>query len=142
MKGSWENMVILIDTNIFLDIYENRKEFIEDSSNALKLAYTKSARLYFSCSSITDFHYNLSKSLHSKEKAKELVADLIKRVSLAQVDGNCIYSAITSKMKDFEDAVIDAVAVSIDADYILTRNKKDFEHSRVKAITPKEFLSL
>ena len=36
---------------------------------------------------------------------------------------------------DFEDAVIDAVAANIHADYILTRNKKDFEHKKMQIAT-------
>ena len=43
-------------------------------------------------------------------------------------------------MPDFEDAVVDAVAERNGADYILTRNIKDFAGSSVPAVTPTEFL--
>jgi len=134
-------MKILVDTNIFLDIYINREGFVKDSLNALKLASSQSINLYISCSSITDFHYTLAKSLHSKEKAKELVIDLLKRVRLAKVDDDCIYSAIISPMKDIEDAVVDRVASNAGVDFILTRNKKDFINASNKVLTPQEFLS-
>lgn len=140
MKGFVSDMTVLVDTNILIDIYANRKDFIENSLNALKLAISQYARLYISCSSLTDFHYNLSKSLHSKEKAKELVIDLLKWVRLAKVDDNCIYSAISSNMNDFEDAVIDAVATNVGADFILTRNKKDFINANNKVLSPEEYL--
>ena len=44
-------------------------------------------------------------------------------------------------MNDYEDAIIDSIASRENAQYIITRNKKDFEYSKVKAITPKEFLN-
>jgi predicted nucleic acid-binding protein len=44
-------------------------------------------------------------------------------------------------MPDFEDAVIAAVAQREGADYIVTRNTKDFIASPVPAITPEDFLA-
>ncbi|MBO4682302.1 MAG: PIN domain-containing protein [Bacilli bacterium] len=135
-------MKILVDTNIFLDIYLKRNAFLDDSVNALKYAFLRFDSIFFSCSCLTDFYYNMAKGTHDKDYAKMCTIDVVKHIKLANVDDLCVYSALASNIKDFEDAVVDAVAVSIGADYILTRNKKDFEHSKVKAITPKEFLSL
>ena len=45
------------------------------------------------------------------------------------------------KWKDFEDAVQSATAESVHADYIITRNLKDFTKSRVMAFTPSELLA-
>lgn len=44
------------------------------------------------------------------------------------------------KFKDYEDAVQSACALRVNADYIITRNIKDFEQSRVSVIKPSEFL--
>ena len=41
---------------------------------------------------------------------------------------------------DFEDCLQEECAVAISADYIVTRNTKDFASSRVPAILPDEFL--
>ena len=135
-------MKILVDTNVFIDIYLCREGFVEESREALKHAYSRFDNIYFSCSCLTDFYYNVKKGTHNSSHAKQCTIDIAKHVKLVTVDRKCIISALLSNMKDFEDAVVDAVAVSIDADYILTKNKKDFEHSKVKAITPKEFLAL
>ena len=58
----------------------------------------------------------------------------------ANVQGVDIHTAIMRSMPDFEDAVVDAVAEWNGANYILTRNIKDFAGSSVPAITPTEFL--
>jgi len=43
--------------------------------------------------------------------------------------------------RDFEDAVQSATASRINADYIITRNAKDFDGSTVNAITPEEYFA-
>lgn len=43
---------------------------------------------------------------------------------------------------DFEDCLQDECAKEILADFIVTRNKDDFRYSKVKAITPHEFLEM
>ena len=133
-------MVILIDTNIFLDVYLNRN--FPESLFAIKKAIHRQDRIYFSASSYTDFYYIACNQLHNKWLAREYACNLAKQVFFAAVNDECICSALNSEIDDLEDALVDSVAISINADYILTRDKKDFEHSIVKAITPTEFLSL
>lgn len=41
--------------------------------------------------------------------------------------------------RDFEDCLQDKCAATISADYIITRNVKDFERAEVRAVTPDEF---
>lgn len=43
---------------------------------------------------------------------------------------------------DFEDALQSACALRIKADYIVTRNIKDFKKSRVAVIKPDELLGI
>jgi predicted nucleic acid-binding protein len=45
-----------------------------------------------------------------------------------------------TKFKDFEDCIQAECAKTVNADFIVTRNAKDFIYSETKAITPKEFL--
>lgn len=44
------------------------------------------------------------------------------------------------KWNDFEDAVQSTIAERIHADYIITRNIRDFHKSGITAMTPKEYL--
>ena len=44
--------------------------------------------------------------------------------------------------KDFEDCLQDECAVAVGADYIVTCNIKDYEHSKVKAVTPDEMIRI
>lgn len=42
--------------------------------------------------------------------------------------------------KDYEDAVQSACAERVKADYIVTRNVRDFNNSRIVALEPAEFI--
>lgn len=44
--------------------------------------------------------------------------------------------------KDFEDCLQDRCAVSVAADYIVTRNERDFATAETKTITPEKFCEL
>ena len=135
-------MNILIDTNVLLDVTLQREKFFDSSNNSLRYALTNGHYLFFSSSSVTDYYYLLRKNKRSKENAIECIKDIATIATLATVDEKCIFRALESNISDFEDAVVDAVATSIHADIILTRNKKDFINSNHKVLTPEEFINL
>lgn len=48
--------------------------------------------------------------------------------------------ALKSLMNDYEDAVMAETGKRIEADYIVTRNLKDYRLSEVKVLSPQELL--
>jgi predicted nucleic-acid-binding protein len=58
------------------------------------------------------------------------------------VDEKILTEALSSEISDFEDAVIEASAKKAGAEYILTRNAKDFKKSAIESITPEELLAV
>lgn len=69
--------------------------------------------------------------------------DICKMVSIVVADERIIVDALEyDDFRDFEDCVVAKCAESCNADYIITRNVKDFAGSSVRAITPEEFLEL
>ena len=57
----------------------------------------------------------------------------------AVTDSN-IYQALDLDWDDFEDSVQYMVGESFAADYIVTRNTKDYSSGSIPAVTPEEFL--
>ncbi len=133
-------MIILIDTNVILDVVQKRQPFFSNSYQALRKAIEANAVCLISASAVTDIFYILRKALQSAQKARERIEQLSQIVTFADVQGSDIHTALMRPMPDFEDAVADAVAKRNNADYILTRNSKDFTGSVVPAITPADFL--
>ena len=84
----------------------------------------------------------LKKELKSKDEAINLLANLFKTFRIASVSETNIYEALDLKWDDFEDCVQYMVGKNIHADYIITRNTKDFAKSEIKAMSAEEFLNM
>lgn len=59
---------------------------------------------------------------------------------LLRRSGYDLKKAADMRFKDYEDAIQSACATRIKANYIVTRNMKDFSESKVTAIKPAELL--
>ena len=78
----------------------------------------------------------------TKEERKEALKDICQIVKVEGIDTFKILSALDNEyFNDFEDCLQEECAVAISADYIVTRNTKDFASSRVPAILPDVFLA-
>lgn len=135
-------MKILLDTNIVLDILLERKEFINDSLSALTKAISNGDRIYLSSSAATDIYYVIRRQTGNKDEALKGIKKISEILSFADVNEECVLKACKSKITDFEDAVVDEVASNIKVDYIITRNIKDYNNSKNKILTPKEYINI
>ncbi len=134
-------MRILIDANILLDVLQAREPFLEDSALVWKCCEARKAEGYFSALTFANLVYILRKEL-TPPAIKELYAKLQRIFQVADLTHPILSQAASMCWKDYEDAVQSAIAESIEADFIVTRNKKDFLSSSVIAVTPKEFLEI
>lgn len=135
-------MKLMIDTNVIIDVLQKREPFFTDSYKAIYKALKEKNECLVSASAVTDIFYILRKSFHSTMKARICIENLSRICSFADILSSDIYSAIMSDIEDFEDGVVDAAAHRIGASYIITRNDKDFQKAKTRAVTPTEFLNL
>ena len=133
-------MVLLIDANIILDVLINRPEFVKDSALIWKLCETERAKGYVSALTFANLIYIIRKQLDS-EKIKEIYQKLSLIFEFADFSVSDLTHATELNWKDFEDAVQSVTAERIHADYIITRNVRDFKQSKVMAFTPSELLA-
>ena len=133
-------MKIVVDTNVIIDILCKREPFFEDSYNALNKCIDNHT-LIVSASAITDIFYIARKYIGS-EKGKECIRNLLDLIKISDTRGADIEKALSSDVSDFEDAVVSAIAERQKAKYILTRNTKDFEKSKILSITPHDYLNI
>ncbi|MCL1945729.1 MAG: PIN domain-containing protein [Chitinivibrionia bacterium] len=133
-------MKILFDTNIIVDFIAKRQPFYNDSREIFYMAAKKEITGIVSASSITDIYYLAKKFFSDFDKSQKAVSDLLNILYAVDTKAQDIYSALKLGFSDFEDAVVCAVAVREKADFIVTRNAKDFVYSTVKAVSPSDFL--
>lgn len=132
-------MKVLIDTNIILDVFCKRPDFYEDSAKVFKLCEVKRISGVISALSVPNIMYILRKELDAK-KTKEILDNLSLIFSIADLKADDLKKAADMGFKDYEDAVQSACAARIKANYIITRNIRDFTMSKVAAIRPIELL--
>lgn len=133
-------MKIVVDTNVIIDILCKREPFFEDSYNALNKCIDNHT-LIVSASAITDT-FSIARKYIGSEKAKECIRNLLDLIKISDTRGADIEKALSSDVSDFEDAVVSAIAERQKAKYILTRNTKDFEKSKILSITPHDYLNI
>lgn len=132
-------MVLLIDANIILDVLMNRIDFVEDSSIIWKLCETDQVKGYVSTLTYANMMYIMRKQMNPNQ-INEVFQKLNLIFEFADFSSSVLDKAVNMKWSDFEDAIQSATAEYVHADYIITRNIKDFSKSKIMALTPKELL--
>ena len=133
-------MVLLIDANIILDVLLNRPDFVKDSAMIWKLCETEQMKGYVSTLTFANLVYIMRKQL-DPEKIEDVFHKLNLIFEFADFSVSDLTHAADLNWNDFEDAVQSVTAERIHADYIITRNVRDFSKSRVMAFTPPELLA-
>ena len=133
-------MKLLIDGNILLDVLQKREPHYEDSAKIWKMCETDIAEGYVSVLTFANLVYVMRKELDA-EKISEVLKKLSLIFSFEDLTSSDINTATEMLWDDFEDVVQAATAKRIHADYIITRNVKDFKKSEVISFTPAEFLA-
>ena len=132
-------MKVLIDTNVILDVLCKREGFFEDADKIFKLCEVKKIEGYISALSISNLVYIMRKELDA-EKIKEVLQQLSLILKITDLKADDLKKAADMNFKDYEDALQSVCAVRLKANYIITRNIKDFTYSKVMAIKPSELL--
>ena len=132
-------MKVLIDTNVILDVLCNRKMFVEDSLKIFKLSEAKQIEGYISALSIANIIYIMRKELShiNVKKTLDMLSHIFNIIELNEQD---LMEACNLQFSDHEDGINCHQAFRIKADYIITRNIKDYKNSVIKPISPNEFI--
>lgn len=133
-------MVLLIDANILLDVLLARPEFVRESALIWKLCETEQARGYVSALTFANLVYIMRKQM-TPDKIEEVLSRLSLIFTFADVTAADLSRAAALHWPDFEDAVQSVTAERVHANYIVTRNVRDFTRSSITAFTPAELLA-
>lgn len=132
---------ILLDVDVILDVLARRAPFFTDSCALLSACESGRCTAFVAGHTIPTLAYLLSKHADAGT-ARSALAGLLRLVEVVPVDRTTIEEALAFDFKDFEDAVQMAAAAAIDADYVATRNVKDFAKGPVAAIAPADLVPL
>jgi len=131
---------LLIDINVILDVALAREPHLMSSQKMLSHIERKKALGYISAISCTTIYYLIQKE-NSRKKALGYTRDLLKLLSVVEVNRKTLERGLELEAKDFEDSVQMACAENCQANYIITRNSIDYKNSPIPAISPAEYLA-
>ena len=134
-------MKVFLDTNILLDVLLARTPFLARSAEVLNLCAASAVAGYASVLSFTTIAYVLRKG-HTPEQTRGHLNSLCAIVTPVGCSANILKHALSASLPDFEDAIQLYCAKTCDADYLVTRNAKDFTEADLAVVTPEEFLAL
>jgi predicted nucleic acid-binding protein len=132
-------MKLFVDTNVILDLILERQPFYEDATQVFLIASQRNLICHISASSLTDIYF-LTKKYADKKYADETIQHIFSGFDIVAVDKKLLTEAHKLKFPDFEDALQHQCAIACKSEFIITRNKKDFKFSKIKVLTPKEFI--
>lgn len=132
-------MKVLVDTNVILDVLCNRKEFVEDSLRVFQCCEAQHITGYISALSIPNIVYIMRKEL-DPERIREILHTLTMVFSVVELRESDLLKAAELPFADYEDAIQSVCAARVRADYIVTRNGKDFVNSPVPTVSPTDLL--
>ena len=132
-------MKVLIDTNIIMDVLANREGFAEPASQLFKLCEVGQVQGIVYSLSIANIAYIMRKEL-DRSQIEEVISKLGSIFTIADMKADDLKKAAALPIDDYEDALQSVCASRMKADFIVTRNLKDFKNSKVMAIKPSELI--
>ncbi|MEI8323753.1 MAG: PIN domain-containing protein [Betaproteobacteria bacterium] len=129
---------MLLDINIILDVVFQRPG--ERASAALIADCGHHNQAWLAWHSIATLAYLIERQ-QDAATARGVITDLLTWAQVATTGHADAVQALKLPMTDLEDALQAAAALACGADYIMTRNGRDFVGAPVPALTPEKFLA-
>ena len=140
---SGKNMKVFLDTNILLDYLLKRQPFYKSAKKVFEMCLYKIDG-FVTPHSLIDVFYMLSERTDATiEKSRETILKLRAVLYVIPENDDRVYMAAgNTDFADFEDSMQNESALFAGVDYIITRNKKDFEKATIPVLTTEEFVEL
>lgn len=136
-------MKLFLDTNVLIDFILERQPILSSCSYDYFLCRRNKVQICVSSLSLVTTNFIcIERCKMPIEIFRNKINFLRDFIEICSVDNTDIYNSYDSLWKDFEDGVQYYSAKRTNADYIVTRNKKDFEENDIKAITLDETFNL
>jgi predicted nucleic acid-binding protein len=133
--------VLLIDTNVVLDVVLERRPWVEDASALLDAIARHRAVGHIAGHAVTTVYYIVERE-RDRKVAGTAVSDLLDLLQVVPLSSDDFRRAIGLGLGDYEDAVQAAACLQVGADFLVTRNARDFKDAPVLPRSPGEILAL
>lgn len=133
---------VLIDTDVILDFFFDRKPFSDNAAKVLALCESKVITGYITSVIISNVYYLLRQTA-KHGKVVDKLNQLLSITEVLTTDKEIIKQSLNSPFTDFEDALQNFSAeMNGNIDVIVTRNLKDYKKSALGVMTPEHYLKV
>lgn len=130
-------MRVLFDTNVILDLLLDRKPHSSQAAALISRVERGELVGYVCATTVTTIFY-LATKVAGEQAAREYVRLLLVLFEVALVNRSVLECAMAAGFADYEDAVLYEAANHAEVQCIVTRNIKDFKHSKMPVYLPGE----
>ncbi|MBA2687700.1 MAG: PIN domain-containing protein [Gemmatimonadaceae bacterium] len=131
---------LLVDTNVLLDVILARTPWAEDGALLLDATVHGTATGYVAGHAITTLYYVVEQE-RGRATAMTAVNNLLEILSVVPLGTKDFQRAAALGLRDFEDAVHVAACLQVGADFLVTRNERDFKGAPIRVRSPGEILA-
>lgn len=131
---------VLYDANVLLDVMLNRLPFYAGSAAALRMAARGMVDGYVAGHAVTTVAYVAGRQI-GRAPTHRALTQLLTYIRVAPVTDLGVRNALSSSMRDFEDAVTVAAAQAAGVELIVTRDEADFADCPIPTVLPEVLLA-
>jgi predicted nucleic acid-binding protein len=132
---------LLLDTNVVLDVILARAPWAAEAAALMAAIEAGRADGFVAGHTITTVHYIVAKAA-GRQTAATAVSDLLRIVGVVSMESTDFHHALVLGLADYEDAVQAAACLKVGADFLVTRNAKDYKGAPVAPRSAGEVLAL
>ena len=137
-------MKVLVDTNVVIDVLQNRDPWCEAGKKIFLAIANKQIIGCLTAKQIADIHYFSRKQFKEQEnvdkKCRSVITKLLALFELLDTLGIDCQDAVAIENNDYEDAIMMSTAVRSDMDAIITRDKSHYHSAPIPVYTAEEFV--
>jgi len=134
-------MKVLVDVNVFLDVLTRRRDWVSSLQVLHLLRHVPALDGWTSALTVPVLYF-FRRRVFSEAQARADAQTAIRGLQLVPLTPAILDTAASFSLPDFEDNIQLASAQTIQADYLITRNLKDFQPAPLSVLTPEAWLAL
>lgn len=134
-------MTVLVDVNVFLDVLTRRRDWVSSLQVLHLLRHVPALDGWTSALTVPVLYF-FRRRVFSEAQARADAQTATRGFQLVPLTTDILDTAVASSLPDFEDNIQLASAHTIKAEYLLTRNRKDFQSATLPVLTPEAWLAL
>lgn len=130
---------MLLDTDVLIDLALDRRPHSGPATELLDRIEHGPENAFVAWHTVSNFYYLVAPS-RGDTGTRDFIVELTRFVAVASTNTESLRYAAALPMADFEDAMQVAAAHACGARHIVTRNLRDYRHSPIPAMSPRDVL--